>query len=344
MHASDFLFSNSHQKQVKCYTISIYIKGVDIVLIDLHCDTILECHLSRGKHLLRQNELCVDIERLRKADSLAQVFALFVDMKTEENPMQNCLDMLDLFYNELDNNKDIISFAASYEDIQRNKAEGKLSAMLSIEEGAALNGSIANLRNYYRLGVRLMTLLWNYPNKLGYPNYKFEHKDKGLTEFGIEVVEEMNRLGMLIDVSHMSDEGFYDVARLSAKPFIASHSNSRACTNHARNLTDDMIKLLAEKGGVMGLNFESFFLCSGEPTKISTIEDMIRHLKHIKKVGGVEVMAIGTDFDGTSHTSEIPNIGEMGMLADALLKNGFTEEEVDKIYYKNALRVIKEVL
>lgn len=314
------------------------------MLIDLHCDTILECHLSGGKRELYKNDLCVDIEKMKKAGTLVQVFALYVDMKGEENPMQNCMDKLDLFYNELDKNKDALAFAACYEDIEKNKKEGKMSAMLSIEEGAVINGSIANLRNFYRLGVRLMTLLWNYPNQIGYPNFKFEHKDKGLTEFGIEVVAEMNRLGMIIDVSHLSDGGFHDVVRLSRKPFVASHSNSRACTMHERNLTDDMIKLLAEKGGIMGLNIESFFLNEGEPTTISTVGDMVRHLKHIKNIGGIDVMAIGTDFDGTTHSSEIAHIGEMEKLSAALKKNGFSEEEIDKIYYKNALRVIKEVL
>lgn len=314
------------------------------MLIDLHCDTILECHLSGGRRRLGSSDLCVDIEKMRKAGTLAQFFALYVDMKAKEDPMQNCLNMLDLFYNELESNKDTIAFAGCYEDIAKNKKEGKMSAFLAIEEGAAINGSIANLRNFYRLGVRLITLLWNYPNQIGYPNFQFEHKDKGLTEFGMEVVAEMNRLGMLIDVSHLSDGGFYDVARLSSKPFVASHSNARACTMHERNLTDDMIKLLAEKGGIMGLNIESFFLNEGEPTEWSTVGDMVRHLKHIKKVGGIEVMAIGTDFDGTMHASEITNLGEMDKLAVALKQNGFKEEEIDKIFYKNALRIIEEVL
>ena len=314
------------------------------MLIDLHCDTILECHLSGGKRELYKSDLCVDIEKMKKAGTLAQVFALYIDMKGSENPMQTCMDMLDLFYNELNKNKDTVAFAACYEDIEKNQRAGKMSAMLSIEEGAAINGSIANLRNFYRLGVRLMTLLWNYPNQIGYPNFQFEHKDKGLTEFGIEVVEEMNKLGMLIDVSHLSDKGFDDVARLSKQPFVASHSNSRVCTMHDRNLTDDMIKILAEKGGIMGLNIESFFLNEKEPTAISTVGDMVRHLKHIKNIGGIDVMAIGTDFDGTMHTSEIAHIGEMEKLSAALKVNQFTQEEIDKIYYKNALRIIKEVL
>lgn len=314
------------------------------MLIDLHCDTILECHLSRGKRMLKKSDLCVDVEKLQKADSLAQVFALYVDMKATDNPMQHTMDMLNLFYRELELNEAVIAFAASYEDLERNKKAGKMSAMLAIEEGAALNGSIDNLRSFYKLGVRFITLLWNYSNQLGYPNSKYEHKDKGLTEFGMEVVEEMNRLGMLIDVSHLSDGGFYDVAKLSKAPFVATHSNARAITSHSRNLTDEMIKLLAEKGGVMGLNFESYFLNLGEPTTVSTVEDMIRHLKHIKNVGGIEVAAIGTDFDGTTHTSEIANIGEMDKLSSAMKKNGFSEEEIDKVYYKNALRLIKDVL
>ncbi|HYE11261.1 MAG TPA: dipeptidase [Patescibacteria group bacterium] len=315
-----------------------------MMLIDLHCDTILECHLSGGKRELYSSDLCVDIQKMKKAGTLAQVFALYVDMKGPNDPMQNCLDMLDLFYNELDKNKAVVAFAACYEDIEKNKREGKMSAMLAIEEGAAIHGSIANLRNFYRLGVRLITLLWNYPNQIGYPNFGFVNKDKGLTEFGMEVVAEMNRLGMLIDVSHLSDGGFYDVAKLSSKPFVASHSNARACTMHERNLTDDMIRILAEKGGIMGLNIESFFLNEGEPTTVSTVGDMVRHLKHIRNIGGIDVMAIGTDFDGTMHSSEIAHIGEMDKLLSALKQNGFSEEEIDKIYYKNALRVIKDVL
>jgi membrane dipeptidase len=314
------------------------------MLIDLHCDTISACHESGGQHGLRKNSLCVDLEKMKKADSMAQVFALYVDMKATDNPMQHGLDLLDFFYNELDNNRETIRFAAAAQDIEQNRKQGKMSAMLAIEEGAVLNGSLSNLRNFYRLGVRFVTLVWNYTNQLGYPNFQFEYQHKGLTEFGMEVVEEMNRLGMLIDVSHLSDAGFYDVVRSSKKPFIATHSNARACTHHPRNLTDDMIRLLAQKGGVMGLNFESFFLNAGEPTTHSSIQDMLRHLKHIRNIGGIEVMAMGTDFDGTAHSSEIADIGEMDKLAQAMKKNGFSEEEIDRICWGNALRLIREVL
>ncbi len=141
----------------------------------------------------------------------------------------------------------------------------------------------------------------------------------------------MNRLGMLIDVSHLSDEGFYDVAKLSSKPFIASHSNSRTMKNHPRNLTDDMIKVLSESGGgVMGICFERDFLGNTEKARI---EDMIRHIKHIKNIGGIEVIALGSDFDGSHPNCEINNIGEIEKLAFALSDNKFSEDEIDKIFF-----------
>jgi membrane dipeptidase len=249
--------------------------------------------------------------------------------------------MLDRFYIELEKNKDFIAFAGNYDEMISNDKNGKMSAFLTIEEGGAIKGQLHNLRNFYRLGVRLITLTWNFQNEIGYPNCKEEFRNMGLTEFGKEVVHEMNKLGMIIDVSHLSDGGFYDVARLSTKPFIASHSNARELCGHTRNLTDDMIKVLANKGGVMGINFEREFL----GTKgISTIEDMVRHISHIKNVGGINVISIGSDYDGINPELEMKNIGEISMLIDELKKNSFTEDEIEKILYKNAVRVIKEVL
>lgn len=308
--------------------------------IDMHCDTILKLMDDESKGLY-ENDLNVDIKKLKKANSLAQFFAVWVDLKNGQDPMETCLKMIDRFYREIENNSSHISLATSYEDIMKNDREGRISAILTIEEGAAIKGSLSNLRNFYRLGVRSITLTWNHPNEIGYPNFHEEYRDKGLTEFGIELVHEMNRLGMLIDVSHLSDKGFYDVARESQKPFIASHSNARAVKDHPRNLTDDMIKVLAECGGVMGINFERSFIGDKENARM---EDIIRHIKHIKSVGGIEVIALGSDYDGSNPVSEVGDIGQIDKLAYSLKDNGFTEEEIDKIFYKNALRVIKDVL
>ena len=311
-------------------------------LVDFHCDTILRLIENGEDTGLWENNLSVDIQKLRKGDVAAQFFALYVDMAKTQTPLETCLTMLDRFYLELEKNRDHIRLATCYKEFLDNGTAGKISAFLTIEEGATLQGKLSNLRNFHRLGVRLITLSWNYPNEIGFPNAKEECREKGLTEFGQEVVCEMNRLGVLIDVSHLSDGGFYDVARLSKQPFVASHSNARAITGHARNLTDDMIRVLAEKGGVTGINFAKQFL--GEDPELSRIADMVRHIKYIRDIGGIEVLAVGTDFDGIKPRQEIANSGEMGKLADSLAADGFTETEIEKIFHQNALRVIREVL
>lgn len=308
-------------------------------LIDMHCDTILRCVDTKGRVKLRENDLCVDVRKLRRAGSLAQFFAMYVDQEEHPKPLDRCLDMIDTFYREIEENSDHIAFAGNIKDLDKNRAEGKISAFLTVEEGGVIEGKLENLRNLYRLGVRLITLAWGYPNCIGYPNFKWKYKDKGLTPMGEEVVAEMNRLGMLIDVSHLSDQGFYDVERLSTDPFVASHSNARAVTDHFRNLSDDMLRRLAEKGGITGLNFEADFLGDN-----GSIEAMVRHISHIKDVAGIDVVAIGTDFDGTTHKCAIEDIGSMDRLFDSLGKAGFTASEIDKISFKNAERVIRDVL
>jgi len=308
-------------------------------LIDMHCDTILKCVNAKGKVKLGKNDVCIDIQKLKKAGSLAQFFAMYVNLDKYTKPYDRCLDMIDAFYNEIEENSIDIAFAGSIKDLDMNRSKGKISAFLTVEEGGVIEEKLRNLKNLYNLGVRLITLTWNYPNCIGYPNFQWEHKDKGLTPFGEEVVAEMNRLGMLIDVSHLSDQGFYDVLRLSRSPFVATHSNARSVTNHYRNLTDDMLRKLSLKGGVTGLNIEPDFL--GD---CGSVDAMIRHISYMKNIAGIDVIAIGTDFDGTNHTTAIKNIGFIDILFDALLKAGFSSGDMEKIMYKNAERVIRDVL
>jgi membrane dipeptidase len=309
--------------------------------IDFHCDTIFRLMEDRNNLELKSNSFEVDIEKLGKANSMAQFFAMYVDLSENTDPTQTCLDMIDKFYLELSKNSKDISVATNYQQLVDNDKLEKISAFLTIEEGGVLKGNLSNLRNFYRLGVRLITLTWNYPNEIGYPNCNIEYKNKGLTEIGKQIVYEMNKLGMIIDVSHLSDGGFYDVAKLSSKPFVASHSNARAVKGHTRNLTDDMIKLLSNKGGVLGINFEKEFLGNNEQSRV---EDMIHHIKHIRNVGGIDVISIGTDFDGISPNLEIENIGQIHKLIDSLRKNQFSENEIEKVCFKNAIRIIKNVL
>ena len=315
---------------------------MDMSIIDLHCDTIY--HLVDNKDLsLRENNLAIDLRKLKTAGSLAQFFALFIDLDEHNKPFNRAMDMLNKFYEEIDKNNHHIEIARDYKDLIENHREEKISAFLTLEEGEAFEGSLEKLRNFYDLGVRLVTLTWNHENSIGYPNCREEFKNKGLKPFGLEVLEAMNQWGIIIDVSHLSDGGFYDVANYSKKPFVASHSNSRAICDHGRNLTDEMIRILSNKGGVMGINFEKSFL--RKDGSKSSVEDMIRHIKHIYKVGGAEVISLGTDFDGINPDKlEISSIDQINKLVYGLEASGFTSEDIDKILYKNALRVIKEVL
>lgn len=303
-------------------------------LFDMHCDTASRM-LYEGEKIYKNN-LSVDIEKLKKSNSLAQVFAFFIDIGETDSPYLEFEKMYNNFAEEINNNKKDIDILISKDQLNDNS---KIHAILSIEEGEVIKN--ASLEDIYNKGIRIITLTWNYKNTFGYPNYEFLYKDKGLTKEGIELVEKMNELGMIIDVSHLSDAGFYDVLKYSKKPFIASHSNSRCIKNHYRNATDDMIKKLSEKGGIIGINFYSKFI--GD-SKVSRICDMIKHIKHIKNIGGVDVIAIGTDYDGIDSEVQIKDISKMEKLEYALEKHGFTYDEIEKIFYKNAIRTFNTIL
>lgn len=322
--------------------------------IDLHCDTLMVVPDSSGKETLLSNSIAsIDLKRMKKANTMAQFFAIFLlqkEMFAEENReyvdddtyINNCVNYLK---NSIDENKDIISMAYNYEDIVRNDSEGKISAILTIEDGRSVEGSFEKLKSYYDMGIRLITLTWNFENCFGYPNSDDPTvMNSGLKDFGKEAIEYMNEIGMLIDVSHLSDGGFYDVAKISKKPFVASHSNARALSPHKRNLTDDMIRILAEKGGVTGINFAPDFLNNDTKSKNSRIDLMVKHLNHIRSKGGDEVLALGTDFDGITGNLEIDSVDKVPMLFDALKKNGWSDDLIEKFAYKNALRVIKDTL
>jgi len=339
-------------------------------IIDMHCDTISEL-LNRkreGKQVsLHHNHMHLDLKRMGAGGYLLQNFALFVNLKTCQDPWEEVCALHKMYWEQLRENEDMIAPVLTYSDIWKNAERGRMSALLTVEEGGVCKGQIEKLRCLYDMGVRMMTLTWNHPNELGYPHgsahmnegtffYGVGHPNsvnnrckgewKGLTEKGREFVTEMERLGMIVDVSHLSDEGFWDVAEMTTKPFVASHSNARCVCEHGRNLSDDMIRLLADRGGCMGLNFYADFLKAvprGEPNP-GALEDVVRHALHITNVGGVEVLGLGSDFDGIDTNEALPGVQSMGKLWDALYKAGFKETELDKIFYGNVLRVYRQVL
>ncbi|MCR1949607.1 MULTISPECIES: dipeptidase [unclassified Clostridium] len=307
--------------------------------IDLHCDTASRLLYENLK--LKESICKVDIKKLKEAKALAQVFAHFIELNIVDNPYLEFKRMHEILMKELKENYNDIEIVTNLKELESVNNKGKLGAFLSIEEGEVLEGKVERVKEVYDMGIRFITLTWNFPNSIGYPNAGYKYKDNGLTAKGKEIVNEMERVGIIPDCSHLSDGGFYDLVDICRKPFIATHSNSREITNHSRNLTDDMIVKLANKGGVMGLNFCAPFLGRN---KVPTIESMIAHIKHIRNIGGIDVLSLGTDFDGIENEVEIRNIGEIGKLRDALIKENFTNSEIDKIFFKNVKRVIKECL
>ena len=321
--------------------------------IDMHCDTISELYKKKieGKpYSLYENDLDIDIKKLQDGGSYVQCFAMFTHLPSVSSAFEYANTLTDLYYEELEKNKEYIAPVLRFSDIAKNEADGKLSALLTLEEGECCEGSAEKLRHFYDRGARMMNITWNFPNSLGHPNI-IDPKNKGLsadtehglTDKGKEIVEYMTELGMVVDVSHSSDRSFYDVADIVKGPFIASHSNCRALCGHPRNLTDDMIRVLAEHGGVSGLNYCPAFI-DAEAESI-TADAFADHVLHFINVGGEDVVGLGTDYDGiSSRRLEIKNPSYAPRLWDKLVSRGLTEEQADKVFYKNVLRVFSEII
>ena len=324
---------------------------------DLHCDTLSELrkaeHAGRPKSFA-QNDLHIDLEKLQKGDYLLQCFAAFVNLGDKTpgaDPLVTALEEIDQFKRIMAAYPEKIAPVYTAADIRRNAAAGKISGMLTIEEGACCKGSVGVLRRMYELGVRMMTLTWNHENELASPQRNpggvlVPQTEKGLTGKGFEFLAEMERMHMIVDVSHLSDKGFWDIVEHGTRPFAASHSNCRALAPHCRNLTDEMIRALANKGGLVGLNYCSGFLDNQPEEKLcrSTTALMAKHAAHFKQVGGIEIIGLGSDFDGIGGKLELSDCSKMPLLADALRKEGFTEDEVEAIFFRNAQRFFENNL
>ena len=329
-----------------------------IPFIDMHCDTLTQAnfHFQNDLYHLRAEQ--TDVEKLLAGGARAQFFAICLPRITTvkrlgrlyEGDWKHIRRLAGILHHTCALHGDRIRLPGSAEDLDANAKAGRVSAILSVEDGRDIGGDPGRLALYHRLGVRLITLTWNYPNCFGYPNSPGgarptrPEQERGLTDFGKEAVEEMNRLGILIDVSHLSDGGFYDVAERTKKPFVASHSNCRVLCDNPRNLTDEMIRAIAMKGGVIGLNQNPPFLRSR--SRKSRYEDLIAHLKHMRDTGGIDCAALGSDFDGCGRMVQMCMKGpqQYPKLARLLRENGFSREETEKIFYKNAERVLRETL
>lgn len=315
--------------------------------IDLHCDTLMK--IAKSGNLDESEKSHVSLRGLRDGGVALQCFADFVPTGMFPKFIRKAATnlMFNGFYRNYQKmmacHNDILFPVLTRADLDKCGVDGKIGILLTIEDGGVLGDKIENVKKYYDKGVRLVTLTWNHPNAIGYPNSNdAEVMNKGLTPFGRDVVREMERLGMVVDVSHVSDGVFWDVAEMATKPFVASHSNSRAVCNHKRNMTDEMIKKLSDKGGVMGLNLGPEFV--GAVEGVTRLEDLVAQILHIRDVGGAEVLALGSDFDGIHGALDIAGPQDWPRLEAALKEAGLSDDELDKMWYTNAERVLREVL
>lgn len=311
-----------------------------MLIVDAHCDTITT--IMKCGEGLRKNNCHIDISRLKNYDSYVQFFAAFISPEhAKMGALKRTLSIIDRLYQEIENNKQDIMLCCNYNDMEDAFAGRKIAAVLTIEGGEALEGSLASLRMLYKMGVRGMTLTWNYRNQIA-DGVIDGISGGGLTPFGRDVITEMNRLGMLIDVSHISEAGFWDVINLTAAPIIASHSNSKKLCSHPRNLTDEQLLALKKNGGVTGLNLYPVFLNDGGK---ASIKDVLSHIEYIVALTGEDTLGLGSDFDGIESTPEgLEGVQCYSNLLNELLKLNYSEGLVKKIAGENFIRVIKSVL
>ena len=305
-------------------------------IIDLHCDTLYK--FAKGEYSIKENNGHITEEKLRTGDYLGQCFAIYLPAKIKrEDGFLFFKEQYGKFLKLIAESK-ILETAKTFANVRENVNNSKISAILTVENADFLNGDIDRIDYVKKCGVKFLGLTHNEENCLGFPHSSYIALDNlPLKNFGREVVEVLNYTNITVDVSHLSNGGFNDVARISKKPFVATHSACRNLQNHSRNLYDWQIKIIANSGGIIGVPFYAEFLNGGVKTEIS---DIICHIEHIIKIGGEEAVAFGTDFDGMQCDMFLQTCAEMPILADTVIKK-FGYSVAEKICYKNALKVLK---
>ncbi|SHH12693.1 dipeptidase. Metallo peptidase. MEROPS family M19 [Thermosyntropha lipolytica DSM 11003] len=307
-------------------------------IIDLHCDTIsLFLALKGGK--LIANEGHFDLRRALQAGVGLQFFSLFSPPDDSGVVLRRVLKQLELFYKEMESNKDILYLVQNYKDIETNinKAD-KIGGVLHLEGAEALGLDIDILHLLYRLGLRSLGLTWNKRNFLA-DGVEEGEGDGGLSRWGRQVVKEANKLGIIIDLSHIGEKSFYDVLEATDKPVMVTHANAYAVCPHRRNLKDVQLKALSQNKGIVGITQVSDFVKEGKPE----VDDLLFHIVYIADLIGCEYIALGSDFDGASDIV-MSGIEDYANWENLLRKKGFCPKEIEDILQNNALRVMREIL
>lgn len=317
-----------------------------ILSVDTHTDTPLwftRGDFSVGKRKSNQ----VNIQKMEEGKLDSQFLAIFLAQKERDEAssqaaVEKCLKMIENTYADVAKYQDACGIALTEEDALRLKAEGKKAFFLGIENGYAIGKDIKNVKKFKDMGIQYMTLSHSYDNDICNSSSHTEDASKGLTAFGRKVVKEMNKVGMMIDVSHVSEGTFWDVIKYSKDPIFASHSSVKALCDHDRNLTDDQLRALAKNGGVIQICIYDGYL--NNDAKVASIDDIVKHIDHAVKVAGIDHVGIGSDFDGGGGVLGCKGDNDMINITVKLIEKGYSEEDIRKIWGGNFFRVMNQVI
>jgi membrane dipeptidase len=360
-----------------------------ILTVDTHCDTPMEFSGSDFDLGVRHDDGCVDFPRMVEGGLDAEFFAVFIGQGPRNDSSYNkvhqeALDNFKAIIKNLEKNSAMAEIAKTADDAYRLEKAGKIAAFIGVENGYPVGRDISRIRQYYDLGARYITLAHTKNNDIcDSSTDPAGPESNGLSPFGTEVVKEMNRIGMMVDVSHISDKSFFDVLRVTNAPVIASHSSCRALCCSPRNITDDMLLALKENGGVIQICILSDYLKTPEPNpemdarlkefkakysdynalpdtvkkqvrteyhaiqkryeKLATVKDVVDHIDHVVQVVGVDYVGIGTDFDGGGEVDGCRTVAEMKNITTEMLRRGYSKADITKIWGGNIMRVLRKV-
>lgn len=308
-------------------------------VVDFHCDVLCKLLMDEGLSFQgsKPGRLDVTYERLKAAGTVLQTFAIYIP-QSMNGRLEPVLESVDRFHQMVLSCEDMI-WVKTAQHLDECVRDGKIGALLSLEGVDGLQGQMSLLRIMHRLGIRAAGLTWNHANWAA--DGAMEPRGGGLTIKGRLFVEECDKLDILLDVSHLSERAFWEVAELSQRPVIASHSNARAICDHPRNLTDAQIEKLIAKQGLIGVTFVPWFVSNAE---VVVIDDLLRHIEHICELGGESHIMLGSDFDGIDRYIEgLTHPGELISLQEALLKR-YSERQTEQFMSGNALRFLRKSL
>jgi membrane dipeptidase len=360
-----------------------------ILTVDTHCDTPMRFAEENFDLGVRHDDGCIDFPRMNEGGLHAEFFAVFTGQGPRNDSAytkvhQTALEVFNSIHRNVEKNSAVASIALTADDAYRIMRTGKIAAFIGVENGYPLGKDISRVKEFYDQGARYITLAHSKNNDIcDSSSDPAGPENNGLSDFGKEVVKEMNRLGLMVDVSHISDKSFFDVLKVTSAPIIASHSSCRALCGSPRNLTDDMLLALRENGGVIQICILSNYLKTPEPNpemneklneirkkygdfntlpdstrkkvrvefreiqrkygKQATVKDVVDHIDHVVQVIGIDYVGIGTDFDGGGGVDGCRNASEMKNITIELLRRGYSKSDIAKIWGENIMRVLRKV-